>query len=68
VSEEEAKQKILDFLKGVSGKGVATQADIKKGTGLDRKLVMKLIRELEQEGKIVGAGKSAGVGGYKLAG
>jgi len=55
-------------LKGVSGKGVATQADIKKGTGLDRKLVMKLIRELEQEGKIVGAGKSAGVGGYKLAG
>jgi len=53
---EEAKQKILDFLK------------VKKGTGLDRKLVMKLIRELEQEGKIVGAGKSAGVGGYKLAG
>jgi len=65
---EEAKQKILEFLKGVGGKGVATQADIKKGTGLDRKLVMKLIRELEQEGKIVGAGKSAGVGGYKLAG
>jgi len=63
---EEAKQKILEFLKGVGGKGVATQADIKKGTGLDRKLVMKLIRELEQEGKIVGAGKSAGVGGYKL--
>ena len=64
---EEAKQKILDFLKGLSGKGVATQAEIMKGTGLDRKLVMKLIRELEQEGKIVGGGRAAGVGGYKLA-
>jgi uncharacterized membrane protein len=65
---EEGKQRIIDFLKGLAGKGVATQAEIMKGTGLDRKTVMKLIRELEQEGKIVGGGRAAGVGGYKLAG
>ncbi|MDI6889472.1 MAG: hypothetical protein QMC83_00815 [Thermodesulfovibrionales bacterium] len=65
---EEAKQKILDFLGSFkeSEKGVATQAEIKKGTGLDFKTVMQCIKELELEGKIVGAGRAAGVGGYKL--
>jgi uncharacterized membrane protein len=64
---DEEKQKVLDFLKGVGGKGVATQAEITKGTGIDRRTVMKIIKELEMGGKIVGAGRAAGVGGYKLA-
>lgn len=63
---EEEKQKIIDFLKGIGGKGVATQAEITKGTGIDRRTVMKLIKELEKEGKVTSGGRAAGVGGYKL--
>jgi len=67
---EEGKQKILDFLGGFTGseKGVATAAEIIKGTGLDRQLVSKLLKDMELEGKIVGAGRAAGVWGYKLKG
>jgi DNA invertase Pin-like site-specific DNA recombinase len=67
---EEGKQKILEFLKGFSGseKGIATAAEIMKGTGIDRQTVSKFIKELEMEGKIVGAGRAAGVYGYKIAG
>lgn len=65
---EEARQKILDFLGSFTGseKGVAAAAEIIKGTGLDRQTVSKILKELELEGKIVGAGRSAGVWGYKL--
>lgn len=65
---EEAKQKILDFLGSFTGseKGVATASEIKKGTGLDRETVSKCLKELEMEGKIMGAGRAAGVFGYKL--
>lgn len=65
---EEGEQKILDFLGSFSGseKGVATAAEIIKGTGLDRQTVSKMLKELELEGKIVGAGRAAGVWGYKL--
>jgi Mn-dependent DtxR family transcriptional regulator len=65
---EEAKQKILDFLGSFSGseKGVATTAEIKKGTGLDFKTVQQMLKELDMEGKIMGAGRAAGVFGYKL--
>ncbi|MDL1956024.1 MAG: winged helix-turn-helix transcriptional regulator [Candidatus Desulfofervidus auxilii] len=63
---EEKKQKIIDFLKSIGGKGVATQAEIAKGTGIDRRIVMKLIKELEKEGKVTSGGRAAGVGGYKL--
>ncbi len=62
----EDRQKIIDFLKGVGGKGVATQSEIAKGTGIDRRTVMKLIKELEKEGKVTAGGRAAGVGGYKL--
>ena len=62
---EESKEKILEYLRGLGGKAT-TQADIVKGTGIDRKEVMKSIKELELEGKIVGAGVAAGVGGYKI--
>jgi DNA-binding MarR family transcriptional regulator len=65
---EEVRQKILDFLGGFkeSEKGVATAAEIIRGTGLDRQMVSKILKELEMEGKIVGAGRAAGVWGYKL--
>jgi predicted Rossmann fold nucleotide-binding protein DprA/Smf involved in DNA uptake len=65
---EEIKQKILDFLGSFkeSEKGVATAAEIKKGTGLDFKTVQQMLKELDMEGKIVGAGRAAGVFGYKL--
>lgn len=63
---EEVKEKILEFLKGVGGKGVATQADIIKGTKLDREAVKKAIKEMTLEGKITDAGVAAGVVGYKI--
>ncbi|MEW6214993.1 MAG: hypothetical protein AB1478_07325 [Nitrospirota bacterium] len=63
---EEVKEKVLEFLRGVGGKGVATQADIIKGTKLDRETVKKAIKELTLEGKIVDAGVAAGVVGYKI--
>lgn len=63
---EEVKEKILEFLRGVGGKGVATQADIIKGTKLDREQVKKAIKEMTLEGKIVDAGVAAGVVGYKI--
>ncbi len=67
---EEGKQKILDFLGSFSGseKGVASVPEIMKGTGIDRQTLSKLIKELEMEGKIAGAGRAAGVTGYKIAG
>lgn len=65
---DEAKQKILDFLGSFSGseRGVATASEIIKGTGLDRQTVSKCLKELEMEEKIMGAGRAAGVSGYKL--
>lgn len=66
---EEEKKKIIDFLKAfaeTTEKGVATMAEIAKGTGIDRKAVSKLLVDLEMEGKVVGAGRAAGVMGYKL--
>ena len=67
---EEGKQKIIEFLKSFSGseKGVASVAEIMKGTGIDRQTLSKLIKELEMEGKIAGAGRAAGVYGYKITG
>lgn len=65
---EEAKQKIIDFLANFKGseKGVATASEIQKGVGLGRKEVGELLKQMEAEGKIVGAGRAAGVWGYKL--
>ncbi|MEW6184022.1 MAG: triose-phosphate isomerase [Bacillota bacterium] len=67
---EEGKQKIIEFLKNFTGseKGVATAAEIQKGAGLSRQEAGKLIKELEADGVLVGAGRSAGVWGYKLKG
>lgn len=63
---EEVKEKILEFLRGVGGKGVATQAEIMKGTKLDRDTLKKAIKELALEEKIVEAGVAAGVIGFKI--
>jgi DNA-binding Lrp family transcriptional regulator len=65
---EEKKQKIIDFLTNFKGseKGVATASEIQKGAGLSRQEAGQLIKELEAEGKIMGAGRAAGVWGYKL--
>jgi hypothetical protein len=66
VSDQEMKEKILELLKNVPGKGVEVPARIINVLGLERRPAMKLLRELEQEGKIVTAGAAAGVIGYKL--
>ncbi len=65
MSDEANKQIILDFLLNLEGKGVKTTADIGKGTGLKRKECSKLLRALEEEGKVAPGGVMAGVAGYK---
>ena len=65
-TDQEMKEKILEFLKTVPGKGVEVPARIISTLGIERRPAMKLLRELEQEGKIVTAGAAAGVVGYKL--
>jgi DNA-binding Lrp family transcriptional regulator len=50
---------------GVEGKGTKTIVEIGKATGIKRRDCSKLIRELEEEGKIAAAGVMAGVVGYK---
>lgn len=66
-TEAEDKEKVLEYLRSVGGKGVATIPEIAKGTELPKRDLMKLIKELELEGKITAGGRAAGVGGYKLA-
>ena len=65
MSDEASKQAILDHLLGLEGKGVMTTADIGKAVGIKRKDCSKLLRELEEEGKVAAAGVMAGVAGYK---
>ena len=65
MTNEDPKKAILDFLLGVEGKGTKTTVEIGKATGLNRRECSKLIRELEEEGKIASAGVMAGVVGYK---
>jgi len=66
LTDEEMKQKILDHLAGVPGKGVEVPARIISSLGLKRKEAMKLLSELSAAGKIETAGAAAGVVGYKL--
>jgi DNA-binding Lrp family transcriptional regulator len=65
MADEEKKKAILDHLLGLEGKGVETIVDIGKATGIKRRECSKLLRELEEEGKIAPAGVTAGVAGYK---
>jgi hypothetical protein len=66
LSDQDQKQQILEFLANVPGKGVEVPARIISALGMERRPALKLLRELEQEGKIVTAGAAAGVVGYKL--
>jgi hypothetical protein len=68
MSDEEYKQKILDYLKGLEGKGVDTTANIGKAVGLKRREAARLLRDLEMDGKVASAGVVAGVAGYKAIG
>ena len=65
MTEEAGKKTILDYLLGLEGKGTKTTAEIGKVTGIKRRECAKLLRELEEESKIVTAGVAAGVVGYK---
>jgi len=65
MSDDENKQKIIDYLVNLEGKGVATTVEIGKAVGLKRKETSKLLRSLEAEGKIAPGGVMAGVAGYK---
>ncbi|MEW6743542.1 MAG: winged helix-turn-helix transcriptional regulator [Planctomycetota bacterium] len=62
---EDLHQKVLDYLLGLQGKGVQTTVEIAKNTGLSRKDCSKILRELEEQGKVASAGVMAGVAGYK---
>ena len=66
MSSDELKQKILEYLAQVEGKGVEVPARIVKALGVERRPALKAMRELESEGKIATAGAAAGVVGYKL--
>ena len=65
MSDEANKQVVLEYLLGLEGKGVMTTADIAKATGIKRKDCSKLLRALEEEGKVAAGGVMAGVAGYK---
>jgi len=63
--DEGRKQEILDYLKGLEGKGVQTIAEIAKGSGIKRRELSKYLNAMEHEGLVAIAGVSAGVIGYK---
>ena len=66
MSNDDVKQQILDHLATIPGKGVMVPGQIISSLGLKRREAMKILAELEQEGKIQTAGAAAGVVGYKL--
>ena len=65
MADDESKQRILDYLLGLEGKGVMTTVDIGKAVGLKRKECARLLRMLEEDGKVAPGGVTAGVAGYK---
>jgi len=66
MTDQEIKDKILEHLATVPGKGVEVPSRIVSMLGVNRRGLMKVLRELEEEGKIQTAGAAAGVIGYKL--
>jgi len=65
MTDEEYKKSIVDYLLGLEGKGVKTTVEIGKEMGIKRRECSKLLKELEEEGKVVPAGVAAGVVGFK---
>lgn len=62
---EDKKQEILDYLLNLEGKGVDTIVHIAKAVDIKRKECSKILRVLEEEGKVIPGGVTAGVAGYK---
>ena len=66
MTDQEIKDKILEHLANVPGKGVEVPSRIISTLAINRRNGMKIMRALEEEGKIQSAGAAAGVIGYKL--
>ena len=66
MTDQEIKDKILEHLANVPGKGVEVPSRIISTLAIKRSKGMKIMRALEEEGKIQSAGAAAGVIGYKL--
>ena len=66
MTDQEIKDKILEHLANVPGKGVEVPSRIISALAINRRNGMKIMRALEEEGKIQSAGAAAGVIGYKL--
>ena len=66
MTDQEIKDKILEHLANVPGKGVEVPSRIISTLDINRRSGMKIMRALEEEGKIQSAGAAAGVIGYKL--
>ncbi len=62
----EMKQKIVEYLGSLEGKGADTTINIGKQVGLKRRDASKIIRQMENEGVVESTGVTAGVAGYKL--
>lgn len=63
---EDNRDKVIEHLKGVGGKGADTTANIGKAIGLKRRDASKVLAQMEQESIIISTGVTAGVAGYKL--
>jgi predicted transcriptional regulator len=63
---EDNRDKVIEHLKSVGGKGADTTTNIGKAIGLKRRDASKLVAQMEQEGILVSTGVTAGVAGYKL--
>ena len=63
---DEYKQKIVEYLGSLSGKGADTIVSIGKQVGLKRKDASQVIQRMEQDGILMSTGVAAGVAGYKL--
>ena len=66
MTDQEIKDKILEYLATVPGKGIEVPSRIINSLAIKRREGMKIMRTLEEEGKIQSAGAAAGVIGYKL--
>ena len=66
MTDQEIKDKILEHLANVPGKGVEVPSRTISTLAINRRSGMKIMRALEEEGKIQSAGAAAGVIGYKL--
>jgi hypothetical protein len=63
---EQNRDKVIEHLKTIGGKGADTTANIGKAVGLKRRDASKVLAQMEQEGIIMATGVTAGVAGYKL--